>query len=405
VGQGVKRADQFEANPNNWRTHPQSQRDALRGSLNEVGWVQQVIENVRTGHLVDGHERVWSALQNDNAEVPYIQVDLSEAEEAYVLATLDPIGAMATTDAKQLDELLHEVESSDAAVQALLAGLAQDAGLYQEPKPAPEAQTDKAGELCEKWQTERGQLWQVGRHRLLCGDSTSADDVTRLMEGVAGEMVWTDPPYGVMVGNKNKWLNAIARSNRIEENLIGDTLDEPGLTRLLERAFDLAVEHCLAGAAWYVAAPPGPLHVIFGQVLKNRGIWRQTIQWVKNNATFAPLGVDYHWRAEPIFYGWLPNGAHRYYGGRKQDTVWEMDRPSKSPEHPTMKPVALVARAIENSSQAGETVYDPFLGSGTTMVAAEQLGRICYGMEIEPKYAAVTLQRMQDMGVEPELRA
>jgi len=129
VGQGVKRADQFEANPNNWRTHPQSQRDALRGSLNEVGWVQQVIENVRTGHLVDGHERVWSALQNDNAEVPFIQVDLSEDEEAYVLATLDPIGEMATTDAKQLDALLHEVQSGDAGIQALLAEIAERAGV------------------------------------------------------------------------------------------------------------------------------------------------------------------------------------------------------------------------------------------------------------------------------------
>lgn len=129
VGQGVKPADQFQANPNNWRKHPQGQRDALRGSLNEVGWVQQVIENVRTGHLVDGHERVWSALQNDNAEVPYIQVDLSEAEEAYVLATLDPIGAMATTDAAQLNALLKEVQSGDAAVQTMLAELAQDAGI------------------------------------------------------------------------------------------------------------------------------------------------------------------------------------------------------------------------------------------------------------------------------------
>ena len=106
-----------------------AQRAALKGVLNEVGWVQQVIENVRTGHLVDGHERVWNALQNDNADVPYIQVDLSEADEALVLATLDPIGAMATTDAAQLDALLHEVQTSDAAVQAMLAELAQDAGI------------------------------------------------------------------------------------------------------------------------------------------------------------------------------------------------------------------------------------------------------------------------------------
>ena len=403
VGHGVKEASQFQANDRNWRTHPQAQRDALHGALNEVGWVAPVVENVRTGLLVDGHERVWQALQNGDAPVPYVEVDLSPEEEAYVLATLDPIGAMAAADKEQLDALLREVQSGEAGVQAMLAELANDAGLYQEPKEAPEPQVDRAEELRAKWGTERGQVWQVGRHRLMCGDSTSGADVATLMGGAKAEMVWTDPPYGVAVGDKNKMLNAIARSNRVEENLVGDTLDEAGLMAMLCAAFDAAAAHCIAGAAWYVAAPAGPLHILFGQVLKDRGIWRQTIQWVKNNATFSPMGVDYHWQAEPIFYGWLPNGGHRYHGGRKQTTVWEIDRPTKSPEHPTMKPVELVARAVENSSLAGEAVYDPFLGSGTTMVAAEQLGRTCYGMEIEPKYVAVALERMAGMGLEPRL--
>jgi hypothetical protein len=130
VGEGVKPASQFMANEKNWRVHPQAQRDALHGALNEVGWVAPVIENVRTGYLVDGHERVWQALQNDDAEVPYVQVDLSPEEEAYVLATLDPIGAMALADNEKLDELLQEVQSGEAGVQALLGELAQQAGLY-----------------------------------------------------------------------------------------------------------------------------------------------------------------------------------------------------------------------------------------------------------------------------------
>ncbi len=276
-------------------------------------------------------------------------------------------------------------------------------GVMPDPPSDPGAAMDRAAELQEKWGTARGQIWQVGRHRVMCGDSTSAEDVGALFGDARAEMVWTDPPYGVAVGDKNKMLNAIARSNRVEENLTNDTLDEAGLVAMLSAAFDVAMQFTLAGGAWYVAAPPGPLHVLFGQVLKDRGIWHQTIQWVKNNATFSPMGVDYHWRAEPIFYGWLPNGAHRYYGGRKQDTVWEIDRPVKSPEHPTMKPVELVARAIRNSSCGGEIVYDAFVGSGTTAVAAEQLGRICYGVEIEPKYVAVTLERLSGMGLEPRL--
>ena len=125
VGQGVKPASQFLANDKNWRLHPQSQRDALHGALNEVGWVAPVVENVRSGMLVDGHERVWQALQNGDADVPYVQVDLSEEEEAYTILTLDPIGAMAAADAAKLDELLREVQSSEAGVQQMLADLAE----------------------------------------------------------------------------------------------------------------------------------------------------------------------------------------------------------------------------------------------------------------------------------------
>lgn len=273
----------------------------------------------------------------------------------------------------------------------------------------PGAQLDRAEELREKWQTERGQLWVIpsahgGEHRLLCGDSTDADDVARVMDGERAEVVWTDPPYGVSIGDKNKMLNAIARSNRVEENLTNDTLDENDLAKMLCSCFDCAIDICTPGAAWYVAAPPGPLHVLFGHALKERGIWRQTIQWVKNNATFSPLGVDYHWRCEPIFYGWLPNAGHRYYGGRQQDTVWEIDRPLASPEHPTMKPVELVARAIGNSSKQHEVAYDPFGGSGTTMVACEELARQCRMIEIEPKYCAVILERMAGMGLTPQLQ-
>lgn len=303
-------------------------------------------------------------------------------------------------DAEVLAELASEgVDLSlfwdDDELAALLADVAG------EPKADPGVQVDKAEELQAKWQVIKGDLWQVGNHRLLCGDSTNKEHVARLMNGERAEMVWTDPPYGVSVGDKNKMLNAIAPSNRVEENLVNDTLDEPELRQMLCNAFDSAIANCADGGAWYVAAPPGPLHVIFWQVLKERGIWRQTIQWVKNNATFSPMGVDYHWRAEPIFYGWLPNAGHRYYGGRQQDTVWEIDRPVASPEHPTMKPVELITRAVENSSRRGEIVLDLFVGSGTTLVACEQTGRSGRGVEIEPKYCAVALERLAGMGLTP----
>ncbi len=406
VGHGEEAPDQLLANAMNWRIHPKTQQEALTGVLNEVGWVQDIIVNKRTGNVVDGHLRASLAISKGEAAVPVVYVDLDEHEERLILATIDPLAGMAVTDTEQLASLLGEITVTDASLQSMLCELAEANGIAADPAPAaedPGPQVDRAEELRAKWGTERGQLWEIGRHRLLCGDSTSAEDVARLMGDERAEMVWTDPPYGVSVGDKNKFLNSIAPSNRVEENLMNDTLDDAGIVAMISAAFDNAIAHCTAGAAWYVAAPPGPLHVLFGQALKDRGIWRQTIQWVKNNATFAPLGVDYHWRAEPIFYGWLPNAAHRFYGGRKQDTVWNIDRPQKSPEHPTMKPVELVTRAIENSSLPGQLVYEPFSGSGTTLVAAEQTGRACYGMELEPKYVAVALERLAGMGLAPRL--
>lgn len=410
VGQGEEAPDQLLANPLNFRIHPKAQQQAMSGILDEVGWVDTVLVNQTTGYVVNGHLRIELAISRGEPTVPVTYVELTEAEERLVLATFDPISALAGAGKEVLDALLRDVRSGDAAVQELLAKTAKAAGLsyLQDTVEAPEPQMDRAAELQEQWGTERGQLWKIPSlatpsksHRLLCGDSTSEADVARLMGGEKAEVVWTDPPYGVAIGDKNKRLNAIAPSNRVEANLTGDTLDEQGLGEMLDAAFDGATQHCEPGAAWYVAAPAGPLHGLFALLLKKRGIWHQTILWVKNNATLAPMGVDYHWRAEPIFYGWLPNAGHRYYGGRTQDTVWNVDRPAKSPEHPTMKPVELIARAIQNSSLAGQAILDPFLGSGSTMCAAEQLGRLCYGMEIEPKYVAVALQRLADMGLEP----
>ena len=402
------------SHPGNWRDHPKAQADALKGVLAEVGIAGALLayRSERQGGalvVIDGHLRKDAAPQR----WPVLILDVDDAEADYLLATHDPLAAMATADAGALDALLSSVHSGEAAVQAMLAELAEGAGLYA-PKDDSDAdpQIDRAEELRQEWGVEPGQLWRLPsrtpgqEHRLICGDCTDGAVVERVMGGERAEIVWTDPPYGVAVGDKNKFLNAIGRSNRVEENLVNDTLDELALVAMLESAFDCAIDHCTAGAAWHVAAPPGPLHVLFGQVLKARGIWRQTIQWVKNNATFAPLGVDYHWRAEPIFYGWLPNAAHRFYGGRKQDTVWEIDRPQKSPEHPTMKPVELVQRAITNHSREGEIVYDPFVGSGTTIIAAENLSRQCLAVEISPKYVAVALQRYLDaFGIRGELVA
>lgn len=384
----------------------------LERSIGERGWIG-AITAAADGEVFDGSARrevLETAgledaifIESDGTRpIVHIRTDIASAD--------DP-------KAKQLALEANFIAAHNFAVDAeVLARLSQDFDLsalvYPDELAAILASVEPpdiggAGDEFDTTpqdgptRTQAGELWEIdgGRHRLMVGDATNPLDVDKLLGDDKFEMVWTDPPYGVAIGDKNKYLNAIARSNRVEENLENDTLDEDGLLDMLRGAFALAAGHCLAGGAWYVAAPPGPLHVLFGQALKELGIWHQTIQWVKNNATFAPLGVDYHWRAEPIFYGWLPGAAHRYYGGRQQDTVWEIDRPMASPEHPTMKPIALVQRAIENSSKKSEIVYDPFLGSGTSIIAAHAAQRRCFGLEISPRYADVVLARASAAGL------
>ncbi len=305
-----------------------------------------------------------------------------------------------------IDKLLTEFEKDDLLDWGFQPDELALPILVEDDEPHgedPLPKSDLAKELGLKWGTATGQLWTFGPHRLIVGDSKDPRVIARLMAGKIAEVVWTDPPYGVSIGAKNEWLTSLDKNNRVLETMENDELDEGDLRLLLTAVFDNALAVCKPGGAWYVCAPPGPLFLVFGQALHERGIWRQTLQWVKQNATFAPMGVDYHWQQEPIFYGWKPGGAHFYQGGRTQTTVWNIDRPGKSPEHPTMKPVELVERALANSSRKGSIVLDPFLGSGTTMAAAHRLDRIAYGVEFEPNYAAVIVQRMVDMGLDPVL--
>src|SRR5450756_3231871 len=191
VGMEDVAPDQLTAHPLNWREHPGPQRDALRGSLSEVGWVQNVVVSKRTGHVVDGHARVEEALSRHEASVPVLYVDLDPDEEALVLATLDPISAMATADTAKLEELLAGISVDDAGLLALLGELAGD-----DPK-AGLTDPDDVPEPPEEPYVKTGDLWVLGEHRLLCGDSTNPEDVERLLDGAAPTLLATDPPYGV----------------------------------------------------------------------------------------------------------------------------------------------------------------------------------------------------------------
>jgi DNA modification methylase len=215
-------------------------------------------------------------------------------------------------------------------------------------------------------------------------------------------LVWTDPPYGVDYAAKNAYLNRSDRGNRIQTPIENDKLTAGETGLMFKQALELARQFAEPAAACYATVPAGPLLVYFIQAFNASGFsFRAQLLWVKNQ--FVIGMADYHHRFEPILYGWLPNGAHYFVDDRTQDDVFEVNKPVVSDMHPTQKPVELLARMIANSSRAGEIIYDPFCGSGTTLVAAHQLGRVGYAVEISPEYTAVALQRLADLGLEPKL--
>jgi DNA modification methylase len=411
VDRDGERLDSIRPQKRNANRHTPRGIGQLERSIQQDGWIG-AITVAADGETFDGSARVEVGVATGFEDAIVVESDGSKP----VIVRRTDIATADDPRAVRLGVAANRVAQLDLDWDTdVLAGLSADGmldGLFSTDEldallasvgPEPGNGGDDFDTTPQDGPTrvQRGDVWRIGEHRLMCGDSTVAGDVGRLMGADRYSLLWTDPPYGVAVGDKNKYLNSIAPSNRVEENLTGDKVDEDTLVAMLQDAFTIACEYGTAGAGWYVAAPPGPLHIMFGLVLKGLGVYRQTLIWVKQNATFAPLGVDYHWRHEPIFYGWLPTGPHHAYGGRKQDTVWEIDRPQASPEHPTMKPVELVARAIENSSRRSEIVYDPFAGSGTTMIAAHRLNRKAALMDIDPHYCDVILRRAEAEGIGP----
>lgn len=268
---------------------------------------------------------------------------------------------------------------------------------------AAEPQIDKAEELREKWQTARGQVWEIPSksirdkaHRLACGDSGSESDVTALFDGHVAALMATDPPYGVAYA-----VESGADSAKRFTAMTGDESDGAKLQQFLEQVFRVAIQHLREDAAWYLwhaQMTQGFFAAAAAAAAAQLLIHRQII-WVKNH--FILGHGDYHWQHELCFYGWREGHRAKWLAGRNQSTIWNIDRPSAADAHPTQKPVELFTRPMENHTERGEICYEPFSGSGTQFCAAELAGRVCYGMEIEPKYVAVALERLHQMGLKP----
>lgn len=400
VGHGEQAASQFMANPLNWRVHPKAQREALTGVLSEVGWVQSVIVNRVTGNVVDGHARIEEALKlGEDTPVPFIEVELSEEEEKQILLTLDPISAMAAADKANLDALLHDVSSASAGVQSMLAELAEKNGLEYGATIGGELedvepQVDRAEELRQKWGVESGQIWQLGDHRLMCGDSTSESDVARLMNEEKACLVFTDPPYGVSVGAKNRMLNSFQPSGRNLTDIEDDDMSPEELKNRLLPSFRNIRQIVMSDdCTVFVTAPQGGELGMMMMMMREAGLQvRHVLIWKKNAPTFSMGRLDYDYQHEPILLTWGKRHKRPMLGKHKT-SVWEIDKPRASADHPTMKPVELVENALLNNSDAEDVVFDAYSGSGTTIMAAEAQSRKARAMEISAGYVAVALER------------
>lgn len=407
VGTDVVNPKTLVPNEKNFRRHPNRQVAALEGSLDEIGWIAPVTVNRLTGRMLDGHARAELALRQGVSQVPVQYVELDEHEEALALATLDPIGAMATHDAEALDALLQEVNTGSAALQELLTEVAMDAGLYQPPAIIEdEAPVDRAEELRVKWGVESGQMWWLGEHRIICGDCTDKAVVERVMAGERASLVFTDPPYGVAIGAKNRLLNSVQPSGRNLTDIEDDVLSPDDLKAKLLPAFLNIRQLVMADdCTVFVTAPAiGRSGLMMQLMMDEAGLpVRHILIWKKNQPTFSMGNLDYDYKHEPILLTWGKRHK-RPMRGEHRTSVWEIDKPRASKEHPTMKPVELVANALLNNSDSGDVAFDAYLGSGTTLIACEQLGRKCRAVEISPAYVAVAIERWHMLtGREPQL--
>ena len=397
VGHGEADPATLTSNPRNWRTHPRPQLDALAGVLAEVGWVQDVILNRTTGHVVDGHARIQLALTRKEPAVPVVYVELTPEEEAKVLATFDPVGAMAGADPERLAALVREVTTDDAALRGVVQALADEHGIDLggggETPEAPEPELDRAEELRAKWGTAPGQLWVIGRHRLLCGDSTKVEDVARLLDGATPFLMVTDPPYGVDYepGWRDGVVGEFGSAARQRSRVANDDTND---WQKAWAQFPGAVAYC-----WHASVHASSTQ----QALEAAGFEiRAHIVWVKQH--FAISRGHYHWKHESCWYAVREGSTAGWIGDRTQTTVWDIaslnpaGRTEERESHGTQKPLEAMARPIQNHE--GD-VYDPFVGSGTTLVAAEQAGRRGYALDVDPKCVAVTLERLSKMGLEP----
>lgn len=373
---------------------PEYQR--LARSIEQFGYCDPIIIN-RDGTIIGGHQRKQVLLDYGYQEADCIQVDLNKQDEKALNVALNKIAG--EWDNEKLQEILSELtlDGYDMTLTGFSVSEYEDLLVDLElPAQAQEDDFDPEKEMPAVPITKRGDVWKLGRHRLMCGDSTNSEDFSILMGGELADLVITDPPYNVDYGDKVEHLKKshVSSTTRANSDIQNDFMPDDEFDKFLLDAHLCMVEAMRPGAAIYVFhADSNGLQ--FRQAFRNAGLQlRQCLIWEKN--TFVMGRQDYQWRHEPILYGWKDGAGHYFIDDRTQDTILYEDKPQKSEDHPTMKPIPLFGRLMKNSSKPGWAVLDPFGGSGTTLIAAEQLDRRAFLMELDERFCDVIVRRWEE---------
>ena len=421
-----------EYNPRKDLKPGDAEYEKLKRSIQEFGYVEPVIWNKRTGVVVGGHQRLKVMKDLGYTEVDCVVVDLDEAKEKALNIALNKISGEWDNDL--LASLLKDLDGSGYDITLTGFDLAEAQELFgsgsMENVHEDDFDAESALDAVTEPKTKTGDLWILGQHRLLCGDCTQNEDVSKVLDGQIADIMVTDPPYNVDYGSAV--MGKHESQTRQGSLIANDNLSDDEFYQFLLAFYKAAEKGLKKGAAVYVFHSTKET-VNFTKAMENAGLkCAQTLVWYKNHFTLGRQ--DYQWIHEPILYGWKEGAGHYFIDDRSLPTVNEElrlnlrkmskvelvelvekildlpstvikdNKPSKSPDHPTMKPITLCAKLIYNSSHEGDTVYEPFGGSGSTLIAAEQLNRKCCAIELEPKYCDVIVRRYKELCPEAEIK-
>ena len=410
----------------NSRTHSDEQIGQIAASIKEWGWTTPVLVD-EDGSIIAGHGRTLAAHRLKMTEVPVmVAKGWSDAKKrAYIIAD-NKLALNAGWDESMLNLELGELQDMGFDISLIGFGKNELSELMAEEPTEGLTDENAVPEVKEKPKSQLGDVWLLGEHRLMCGDSTQADDLAKLMDGEKADLVWTDPPYNVDMTGKNEYLASVGKARKDTENfgIQNDKMSAQEFRTFMQAVYERYFENMREGAVIYVAHPEHE-RIIFVESMLNAGLkLSEVLIWVKQSGTLSRQ--DFNWKHEPILYGWKEGKGHYFckdftlttvidddldIDKLKKDemvamlkqikeqmptTVIRHDRPTKSDLHPTMKPVGLVQRMVEWSSMDGWIVLDLFGGSGTTMIACEKTHRKSRLMELDPKFSDVIVKRWQD---------